>query len=115
MRRGSSRSTLTTAANAASFRSRDTVKGELHRRISPPPPFPLRFSVASFSCAAGFPRLETCCSKLELPARKTVVNYNGFPRRDARLPVETFNRSVRKFSKARAILVGGWNGNDEQV
>jgi hypothetical protein len=72
------------------------------------PPFPLRFSVASFSCAAGFPRLEICCSKLELPARKTVVNYNGFPRRDARSPVETFNTSVRKLSKARAILVGGW-------
>jgi hypothetical protein len=35
-------------------------------------------------------------SKLELPARKTVVNYNGFPRRDARSPVETFNKSVRK-------------------
>jgi hypothetical protein len=42
--------------------------------------------LASFSCSAGFPRLETCCSKLELPARKTVVNYNGFPRRDVSSP-----------------------------
>jgi len=71
--------------------------------------------LASFSCSAGFSRLETCCSKLELPARKTVVNYNGFPRRDAHLPVETFNKSVRKLSKARAILVGVGNGNEDYV
>jgi hypothetical protein len=29
-------------------------------------------------------------------------------RQTARSPVETFNKSVRKFSKDRAILVGGW-------
>jgi hypothetical protein len=29
-------------------------------------------------------------------------------RQTARSPVETFNKSVRKLSKARAILVGGW-------
>jgi hypothetical protein len=25
-------------------------------------------------------------------------------------PVETFNKSVRKLSKGRAVLVGGWEG-----
>jgi hypothetical protein len=29
-------------------------------------------------------------------------------RQTARSPVETFNKSVRKLSKDRAILVGGW-------
>ena len=104
-----------TAANAASSRSRDSVKGESHCGISPHPSVPAAVFGGSFSCAAGFPRLETCCSKLELPARKAVVNYNGFLRRDARLPVETFNKSVRKLSKARAILSGVGNGNEDHV
>ena len=76
-------------------------------QVSRYPSVPAAVFGGVFLMRCGISPLRTCCSKLELPARKT-VNYNGFPRRDARLPVETFNKSVRKLSKARAILVGGW-------
>ena len=107
--------TLTTGANAASFRSRDTVKGESHRGISPHPSVPAAVFGGVFLMRRGISPLRNLLFQVGTSVRKTVVNYNGFPRRDARSPVETFNTPVRKLSKLAPSWSGVGNGNEDQV